>query len=371
MKKKIKILIVDDSAIIRQTLTEIYNSDPELEVINSASNPYIAVKKIKDETPDVISLDIEMPGMDGLTFLKKIMAQHPIPVVILSTLTEKGSDTAVQALRYGAIEVVAKPKIHTAKLLHESTITLCDAIKAAYHAKPREKTIHVEEEKPVQKKLSADVILQKRNVRSIKRTSDKVIAVGASTGGTKAVEEFLIEMPHNCPGIVIVQHMPELFTRSFAERLNSLCEIDVKEAEDGDLIVKGRALVSPGNQHMMVVKHGSHYRVKLVDGPLVNRHRPSVDVLFRSTAQSAGPNSTGIILTGMGDDGARGLLEMREARALTIAQDEDSCVVFGMPKEAIARGGAEFVLPLSEIAGKLITTQSFIDASQEKGLGQN
>ena len=355
MKKKIKVMVVDDSAIVRQTLTEIFNSDPEIEVMGMASNPYAAVKMIKEEIPDVISLDIEMPGMDGLTFLKKIMAQHPIPVVIISTLSIKGSVIAMQALAYGAAEVMCKPQIHTREFLHESSILLCDAVKAAYQTKfSKRKTTDNRELLRASQKYSADVVIGKRRSGMIKETADKVIAIGSSTGGIDALRVFLLEMPHDCPGIVITQHLPAMFVASFAERMNQICEIEVKEAEDGDPILNGRALIAPGGRHLLVTRSGSQYKVKIIDGPLVNRHRPSVDVLFRSTAQNAGSNAIGVILTGMGDDGARGLLEMKEAGAYTIAQDEESSVVFGMPKEAIKLGAADVILPLNEIAAKVI-----------------
>jgi two-component system chemotaxis response regulator CheB len=347
-KNKIKVLIVDDSSVVRLTLTEIFNSDPEIEVIGTASDPFVAVKRIKDELPDVVSLDIEMPKMDGLTFLRKIMAQHPLPVVMISTLTEKGSDKAMEAFASGAAEVVAKPKIHTRELLQESTIMLCDAIKAAYYSNKKRSRVDTSD-LIVPKKLSVDAMLEKRKFRASK-TSDQVIAIGSSTGGTEALRQLLTAMPVDSHGMVIVQHMPEGFTNSFANRLNQLCEIEVKEAEDGDRVERGRALIAPGNKHMMLIKQGSHYKVRIEDGPLVNRHRPAVDVLFRSVSQSAGPNSVGIILTGMGDDGAKGLLEMKEAGAHTIAQDEESCVVFGIPKEAILLGAAAVVLPLRKIA---------------------
>lgn len=348
-KHKIKVLIVDDSPMVRLTLTEIFNSDPEIEVMGTASDPFVAVKRIKDELPDVVSLDIEMPKMDGLTFLRRIMAQHPLPVVMISTLTAEGSDKAMEALACGASEVVAKPQMHTRELLQESTVILCDAIKAAYHSRKKKKHIEASREFVVTKKLSVDAVLEKKKSR-VSRTSDRVTAIGSSTGGTEALYQLLTAMPLDAQGIVIVQHMPAGFTKSFANRLNQLCEIKVKEAEDGDVVERGCALIAPGNKHMMLVRNGSTYHVRIEDGPLVNRHRPAVDVLFRSVAQSAGQNSIGIILTGMGDDGAKGLLEMREAGAHTIAQDEETCVVFGMPREAIHLGAADVVMPLNEIA---------------------
>jgi two-component system chemotaxis response regulator CheB len=348
-KKKIRVLIVDDSSVVRLTLTEIFNSDPEIEVMGTASDPFIAVKRIKNELPDVVSLDIEMPKMDGLTFLRKIMSQHPLPVVMISTLTEKGSDIAMESLSAGAAEVVAKPKIHTRELLQESTVMLCDAIKAAYYAHKKKGTNEIKLVPIVQKKFSIEAVLEKKKFDRSK-TCDRVVAIGSSTGGTDALLQLLAAMPLESSGIVIAQHMPEGFTNSFANRLNRLCQIEVKEAEDGDTVECGKALIAPGNKHMMLIKKGSHYKVRVGDGALVNRHRPSVDVLFRSVAQNAGQNSIGVIMTGMGDDGAKGLLEMKEVGAHTIAQDEESCVVFGMPKEAIRLGAADVVLPLNEIS---------------------
>jgi two-component system chemotaxis response regulator CheB len=355
MKKKIKVLIVDDSAVIRESLARIFNADPEIEVIGSVSNPYMAVKKIKTQLPDVISLDIEMPGMDGLTFLRKIMAQHPIPVMIVSSLTEKGSAIAVQALQMGAVQVVVKPKVHTAELLKESAVILCDAIKAASYSKIKKRSLNHDATSVVPRKFSADVILQPKAVSAANSSPDKIIAIGASTGGTEALRQLLTAMPEDGPGIVVAQHMPEFFTRSFAERLNQLCHIQVKEAEEGDILMRGFAFIAPGNKHMLVERLGLHYKIRLHNGPLVNRHRPSVDVLFRSVAQSAGGNAIGVILTGMGDDGARGLLELKQAGGFTIAQDEETCVVFGMPKAAIEMNAVDLVLPLPEIAPRLVT----------------
>jgi two-component system, chemotaxis family, protein-glutamate methylesterase/glutaminase len=355
MTKKIRVLIVDDSAVVRQTLQSILNSDPEIEVMGTATDPFFAAKKIAQEVPDVITLDVEMPRMDGLTFLKKIMSQHPIPVVVISSLTSRGTETAMRALEYGAIEVIAKPQMDTKKFIEESKIHLCDAVKAAAMAKIKRKAITAEF--VVQPKLSADAILAKGagSDSSMLRTTELVVAVGASTGGTDALRIFLETMPPDSPGIVIVQHMPENFTKSFANRLNELCQITVKEAENGDTVIRGRALIAPGNHHMLLKRSGAKYYVEIKDGPLVNRHRPSVDVLFRSTARFAGKNAIGVIMTGMGDDGARGLLEMKEAGARTIAQDEKSCVVFGMPNEAIKLGAAEKIMPLDQIGGLTIT----------------
>lgn len=351
MKNKIKVLIVDDSAIVRQALTTIFNADPDIEVIASASNPYIAVKKIKEELPDVITLDIEMPGMDGLTFLKKIMTQHPIPVVVISSLTETGSSAGVNALQAGAVEVVTKPKIHTQELLLESTVILCDAVRSAYYSKERVNRFH--HIPSFYKKYSADAILPYQRSAVGGKNLDKLIAVGSSTGGPEALRYILTAMAEDCPGIVIAQHMPEAFTKSFAQRLNDLCRITVKEASHGDIITKGCAYIAPGNKHLLIEQHGSQYQIKLSDGPLVNRHRPSVDVMFRSVAQVAGHNAVGVILTGMGDDGAQGLLELKQSGAVTIAQDEETCIVFGMPKEAIELGAADIISPLHKIPSRL------------------
>jgi len=369
MSDKIKVLIVDDSAVVRQTLSQIISADPELEVQGTASDPFFAAKKIAEEVPDVITLDVEMPRMDGLTFLKKIMFQHPIPVVIISSLTDAGTQTGLKALEYGAVEIITKPQMNTKQFIEESQIKICDAIKAAAQARikrkkqpenqqiktkpsvesnsppiPHVKPLRISETLEVQPKYSADVILPPTPVgQSMIKTSEIVIAVGASTGGTEALTVFLQALPVDCPGVVIVQHMPEKFTTSFANRLNDICKITVKEASDGDSVLPGQALIAPGNFHTLLKRSGARYYVEVKEGPLVNRHRPSVDVLFRSTARYAGANAVGVIMTGMGDDGARGLLEMKDAGAKTVAQDEKSCVVFGMPKEAIKLGAAKVI----------------------------
>lgn len=346
--KKVKVLVVDDSALARQTLINILQTDAMIEVIGSASDPFIAVKKIQSQEPDVITLDIEMPRMDGLTFLKKIMSQHPIPVVVISSLTKEGSVSAMRALDYGAAEVITKPALNTKIFFEESSIRICDAVKAAAMSKIRRRK--VTELSEVTPKFSADVILAKASSNSSLHSTDIVVAVGASTGGTEALRIFLSELPLNSPGVVVVQHMPELFTRSFANRLNDMCQITVKEAENGDAVIRGRALIAPGNKHILLKRSGPKYIVELNDGPMVNRHRPSVDVLFRSVARYAGSNAIGVIMTGMGDDGAKGLLEMKQAGAKTIAQDEKTCVVFGMPKEAISLGAADKIVSLELIA---------------------
>jgi two-component system chemotaxis response regulator CheB len=356
--RKIRVLVVDDSATVRQTLTQVLESDPEIEVLGVASDPYVAARRIREEVPDVITLDVEMPRMDGITFLRKLMSQHPIPVVMCSSLTEAGSETLLQALSAGAVDVILKPKIGVAEHLEESRIRICDAVKAASRARvagrrgappPLAALSHTTE-----KKLTADAMLPPPSGRAMARTTESIVCIGASTGGTESLREVLTALPANSPGIVIVQHMPERFTASFAKRLNELCEVDVKEAEDGDAVLRGRVLIAPGNFHTMLERSGANYYVSVKEGPLVSRHRPSVDVLFRSAARSAGSNAVGVIMTGMGDDGARGLEEMKRAGARTLAQDEASSVVFGMPKEAIARGCVDRIAPLSHIAAELL-----------------
>jgi len=351
--KKIRVLIVDDSAVVRQTLEGILSSDPEIEVMATASDPFIAADRMRVEVPDVITLDVEMPRMDGLTFLRKIMSQHPLPVVICSSLAESGSETALRALEYGAVDIITKPRMGTKQFLEESKVMVCDAVKAAAAAQVKRQSAHLREVAP---KLSADAILAKSRAgeEAMIRTTEKVVVVGASTGGTEALKDFLTAFPLDTPGIVIVQHMPENFTKAFALRLDSLCSISVKEAENNDTVIRGRALIAPGNHHMLLKRSGARYYVEIKEGPLVSRHRPSVDVLFRSAARYAGKNSIGVIMTGMGDDGAKGMLEMKEAGATTIAQDEDSCVVFGMPKKAIELNAVDRVLPLTAIAGAVM-----------------
>jgi len=354
--KKIRVLVVDDSATVRQTLKEILESDPAIEVMATACDPFVAVERIKHEVPDVITLDIEMPRMDGLTFLEKIMSQWPIPVVICSTLTERNSASAVAALEKGAVEIITKPKVGTKQFLEESRIAICDAVKSAalVRVSPRRAGRPAVAPLNVAPKLTADAMLEKPRSNAMIETTEKVVAIGASTGGTEALRIFLEALPADAPGIVIVQHMPEKFTASFAQRLNQLCRVTVKEAADGDSVIRGQALIAPGNKHLLLKRSGARYFVEVRDGPLVSRHRPSVDVLFRSTARYAGQNAIGVIMTGMGDDGAKGLLEMKEAGARTIAQDEASCVVFGMPQEAIKLGGAEKVMPLGAIAPEVV-----------------
>lgn len=349
-KSKIKILIVDDSALVRQSLTSLFEKSKEIEVIGTASDPYIAAKKIQKEMPDVITLDVEMPKMDGLTFLSKIMSQQPIPTIIISSLTERGTQTAIRALELGAVEVIAKPRLHAAEFFNEYKDKITTAIKAAAVSRVHRRN----KEHHVAQKFSADAVISKKPVQSMIKTTEKIVAIGASTGGTEAILRILQDLPYDSPGIVVVQHMPEQFTKSFATRLNELCKISVKEAENNDTIIRGRALIAPGNHHLLIRRSGAKYFVQINDGPHVNRHRPSVDVLFRSTAQFAGNNSVGILLTGMGADGAEGLLEMKDAGAQTFAQDEKTSVVFGMPKEAIKLGAAKQVLPLNQMASALL-----------------
>ncbi len=357
MSKKISVLIVDDSALVRQVMSEIISSDPDLEVQDTASDPFHAAAKIQSTIPDVITLDVEMPKMDGITFLKKIMSQHPIPIVMCSSLTESNSDTALKALEYGAVDIITKPKMGVKKFLDESKILICDSIKAAAGIKSDKLRVkpHKKVPREVQKKLKADVILSKGTPsKAMIKTTEKIIVVGASTGGTEALKVFLEAFPHNSPGIVIVQHMPQMFTKGFAERLNQTCNVKVKEAVNGETIVPGQALIAPGGRHMLVKRSGARYFVEIKDGPLVSRHRPSVDVLFRSASRYAGKNCVGIIMTGMGDDGAQGMHEMHENGAFTLAQDEATCIVFGMPDKAIQRGGVDKILPLDRLCGRAL-----------------
>jgi two-component system chemotaxis response regulator CheB len=345
----LRVLVVDDSAVVRQIMQAILETDRNIHV-TVASDPLIAFTKMEKWKPDVIITDLEMPRMDGLTFLRKVMTEDPVPVVVCSGLAERGADVALRALEEGAVEIITKPKLGVRDFLHESAVMLLDTVWGAAQARVRKRPVLL----PA-KKLGAEAVLPIRGRRhALHITTDRLIAVGASTGGTEALRTFLMSMPADCPAIVIVQHMPEVFTRAFANRLNTECEIEVKEAVDGDRLIRGRALIAPGNFHSMVKRSGGHYVVEVTGGPLVSRHRPSVDVLFRSVATAAGANAVGVIMTGMGDDGAQGLLEMREAGAINIAQDESSCVVFGMPKEAIKRDAAEYVLPLSQIASKAV-----------------
>lgn len=337
---KTKVLIVDDSALVRQLLAQIIGQDPELEVIGTASDPYSAREKILKLNPDVLTLDVEMPRMDGLTFLEKLMAARPMPVVMISSLTEKGCGTTLRALELGAVDFVTKPKVD----ISTGTVELGEEILAKIKVAARVRLRRPRAPQPVQ------ALKPGPKTTALLKTTEKVVAIGASTGGTEALREILACLPADSPGIVMVQHMPERFTTSFAERLNSLSKIEVKEAQDGDRILRGHALLAPGNHHMEVIRSGAEYRVRVHMGEPVNRHRPSVDVLFDSCARHLGSNAIGVILTGMGADGARGMLAMHQAGARTVAQDEASCVVFGMPKEAIHAGGVDHVLPLERIS---------------------
>jgi two-component system chemotaxis response regulator CheB len=348
----VKVLIVDDSAVVRQVLTATLGEDPAIEVIGAASDPVFAMDRMRIQWPDVIVLDVEMPRMDGITFLKKLMAERPTPVVICSTLTEKGAATTMQALAAGAVSIVAKPTLGLKQFLHDSSNDLISAVKAAARANIRRirPTCDLLQVPP---KLSADAILPASH-QAMAETTERVVAIGTSTGGTQALEVVLAALPRVCPGIVIVQHMPEKFTEAFASRLNSLCRLEVREAQGGDRVIPGRALIAPGGRHMLLKRSGAQYHVDIVDGPPVSRHRPSVDVLFRSVAKCAGKNALGIIMTGMGDDGARGLNELHDTGARTLAQDEESCVVYGMPKEAVKLGAVDRILPLGEIHAEIL-----------------
>ncbi|WP_179504798.1 MULTISPECIES: protein-glutamate methylesterase/protein-glutamine glutaminase [unclassified Sphingomonas] len=360
--RRIRVLVIDDSASVRQTMKAILEEDPELEVVATAADPFAAARHIQEQVPDVITLDVEMPRMDGITFLRKLMQQCPVPVVMCSSLTEEGSETLLEAMHAGAVDVILKPRMGVADHLSESRLMIRDTVKAAARAKVRPGGRGGARAAPAlgtQPKLTADAVLppppsRAPGSKAMSRTTEMVVCVGASTGGTEALREVLEALPANAPGIVIVQHMPEHFTRAFARRLDGLCAVTVKEAEDGDTVMRGHVLIAPGGKHMLLERQGARYLVSVRDGPLVSRHRPSVDVLFRSAARCAGSNAVGIIMTGMGDDGARGLLEMKQAGARTMAQDEATSVVFGMPKEAIARDAADKIVPLGAIAQELL-----------------
>ena len=351
---QIRVLIVDDSAVVREALTYLLDEDPGIEVMGTAADPFIAAKKMEEEVPDVITLDIEMPRMDGLTFLKKIMSQHPIPVIICSTLTDQGSDLSVRALEAGALDIITKPRLGTKQFLEESRVRITDAVKAAANADlTRKRSSSPQEVTP--KRGSDAVVPQARQSKGVMRTTEKVVLVGASTGGTEALGELLASLPMDAPGMVVVQHMPEHFTAAFAKRLDSTLPLEVREAEDGDRVLQGRVLIAPGNRHLMLQRSGARYGVRIKDGPLVSRHRPSVDVLFRTGARYAGSNAVGVLLTGMGDDGSQGLKEMHDAGAFCIAQDEASCVVYGMPAEAVRLGAVDLQIPLREIGPRLVS----------------
>jgi two-component system chemotaxis response regulator CheB len=351
----IKVIVIDDSALIRSVLKELLDRTPDIKVVGTAPNPIVAREMIRELEPDVITLDVEMPKMDGLDFLEKLMRLRPTPVVMISSLTDRSSDATLRALELGAVDFVTKPKLDIATGLQEYGDMIGDKIRAAAKARLRKPS-----PLQIQERLSADAVLPSLHNRLT--STEKLIIVGASTGGTEAIKEFLIHMPPDCPGVLVAQHMPEAFTRSFASRLDSVCKITVKEAEQGDRILPGHAYVAPGHSHLLLERSGANYICELNSGPPVNRHRPSVDVLFRSAANSAGPNAVGVILTGMGKDGAIGMLEMKRAGAYNFAQDEASCVVYGMPKEAVAIGGADEVVPLPEMASRVLAHLSKMGA---------
>lgn len=351
----IKVVIVDDSALIRSVLKQILEQAPDIRVVGVASDPLVAREIIRASNPDVITLDVEMPKMDGLEFLEKLMRLRPMPVLMISSLTERSSEITLRALELGAVDFVTKPKLDIANGMHAYAELIQEKVRTAYQAKLKK---HLP--LPITARLSADAVLPALANRVT--STEKLIIIGASTGGTEAIKEVLIRMPADCPGILVTQHMPEAFTRSFANRLDSLCKIAVKEAEAGDRILPGHAYIAPGHSHLLLKRSGANYICELSDGPPVNRHRPSVDVLFRSAANCAGKNAIGVILTGMGKDGAAGMLEMQQAGAYTIAQDEASCVVYGMPKEAVATGGVNEIVTLHEIAQRVLTHLSTLGA---------
>jgi len=355
MANKIKVIIVDDSAVVRQVNRETLEKESDIEVIAAVADPLYALDKMKLNWPDVIVTDIEMPRMDGITFLKKIMAEHPTPTVVCSSLAEKGAAATMDALAAGALSIITKPKMGVKQFLQEAGDDIVTAVRAAARANMRR--VHPGAVAPVvSQKLTADAVLAAKAAGTVAmaNTTDKVIAIGTSTGGTQALEAVLTKLPATTAGIVIVQHMPEKFTAMFAERLNGLCKLEVREAKHGDRVLPGRALIAPGARHMLLKRSGAQYYVEVVDGPVVNRHKPSVDVLFRSVAQVAGRNALGVIMTGMGDDGARGMKEMHDAGAQTVAEDESTCVVFGMPKVAIDMGGVDKIVPLDRIPQEII-----------------
>ncbi|MBK8394484.1 MAG: chemotaxis response regulator protein-glutamate methylesterase [Leptospiraceae bacterium] len=357
--KKIQIAVVDDSALVRQVFTEIIQSENEFSLLFTASDPVFALEKMRNAWPDVILLDIEMPRMDGITFLKKLMAEHPTPIIICSTLTQANSIMLMQALQNGAVDVITKPSVGLKDFLSDSKRLFIDAIKAASISNL--KKMNIKSYHSGVKTLSEDVessIRGKSYLSTSLTTTEKIIAIGTSTGGTIALEFILTQLEVNCPGIVIVQHMPEKFTAAFSERLNKLSKIEVKEAKDRDRVLPGVALIAPGNKHMSLKRSGAQYHVEVADGPLVSRHRPSVDVLFRSVAKHAGSNAVGVIMTGMGDDGSNGMKEMHDQGAFTVAQNEESCVVFGMPKEAIKKNAVDKVLSLEEIPALIMKYRS-------------
>jgi two-component system chemotaxis response regulator CheB len=360
-KKRIKVLIVDDSALVRRMLTEMLSSDASITVLGAAHDAYDAREKIKTLNPDVLTLDVEMPRMDGITFLRNLMRLRPMPVIMVSSLTEKGAEVTLDALSFGAVDYLPKPKIDLAATLADYKEELIAKVKAAASARVRAP--------PAAASASADAIVAKRDRQRLLRTTERIIAIGASTGGTEAIKEVLIRLPPDTPGIVITQHIPKLFSGAFARRMDTCCQVSVCEAEDGQQILRGHAYVAPGDMHLLLVRDGARYVCRLDQGPPVNRHKPSVDVLFRSVAQQAGRNAIGVILTGMGKDGAVGLKEMRDAGGRTIAQDEATSIVWGMPGEAVAVGGAADVLPLGDIWSRVLQLADEMDITRSAVAG--
>jgi two-component system chemotaxis response regulator CheB len=357
MSKKIRVLVVDDSAVMRQLLSEVLNSDPSIEVVGTAPDPFVAREKIKLLNPDVLTLDVEMPRMDGLAFLRNLMRLRPMPVVMCSSLTQKGATVALDALSLGAVDFVAKPKVDVAHGIKEAAQEIISKVKMAAHARVRPLVDPVAAMN-VDDRHDADVVLPKRTAPTHFATTDRIIAIGASTGGTEAIKEVLSHLPADIPGVVIVQHIPKAFSGPFALRMNASSVLNVCEAQDRQPILAGHVYIAPGDQHLLVVRDGARYQCRLSDGDLVNRHRPSVDVLFRSVAQSAGRNSIGVMLTGMGRDGAEGMKEMREAGASTIAQDEHTSVVWGMPGAAWEVNAVQSLHPLPQIASQIVELAS-------------
>ncbi|HEY6880399.1 MAG TPA: chemotaxis response regulator protein-glutamate methylesterase [Polyangiales bacterium] len=348
----IHVLIVDDSPVVREVIAGLLRKQPDIQIVGVAPNPLVALSRMRNKWPDVIVLDIEMPHMNGISFLKQIMRERPTPTVICSSWAEKGMQTTFDALEAGAVSIISRPQVGVAGFLRESERELLDAIRAAANCNVKHLVAGVRvAAKSGATALPATVATP---TKAAQRSNDRIVAIGISTGGTQALERVLPALPRTAPGLAIVQHMPRQFTRSFAERLNSVCQIEVKEAEDGDVILPGRALIAPGGRHLLVQRVGNQYIAEVSDGPLVSRHRPSADVLFRSVAKAAGPNAMGMIMTGMGYDGARGLKKMLDAGAHTVAQDEETCVVFGMPGEAIKQGAAQEVIGLPDFAQAIV-----------------
>src|SRR5690606_37277043 len=355
--KPIRVLLVDDSAVVRQVLTEQLARDPAISVMAAVADPLFAMARMQKEWPDVIVLDIEMPRMDGLSFLRKVMDERPTPVIICSTLAEQGAATTLEALAAGAVAIVTKPRLGLKQFLTDASSDLTSTIKAAAQANMRQLRPAAQRSPGIAQALASPATRVESSAAGagpLRQTTERIVAIGASTDGTQAIESILVALPRGSPGVAIVQHMPEKFTQAFAERLNRLCEVEVREARHGERLLPGHILIAPGGRHMTLRRNGAYYCVEVVDGPLVNRHRPSVDVLFRSVAKCAGTNALGLILTGMGDDGARGLKEMRDAGSPTLAQDEATCVVYGMPKEALRIGAAQRALPLMDLPRAIV-----------------